>query len=152
MKHFVEALSSGLYLGYLPVASGTVGSLLGVAIWYGVKGSTGLHLITIALLFLIAIWAAEKGEKLFGSKDSSKIVIDEIAGFLPVMFLIPFNMLYLGMGFLIYRLFDILKPFPARRCEKMPGGWGVVMDDMIAGIYTNLILRLVLSTGFISAR
>jgi phosphatidylglycerophosphatase A len=97
-----------------------------------------------------AIWVSSGAESLFQEKDSSRIVIDEMAGFLVTLFLIPWSATSVVVGFLSFRAFDILKPFPARRLEsRLRGGWGVVLDDLFAGLYANVVTRLIL--GFFVA-
>ena len=87
---------------------------------------------------------AGEAEKVFKKKDSRLIVIDEMAGFLVTLFLIPWNAKSIAAGFFLFRLIDIVKPFPIRRLERLPGGWGVVTDDVLAGIYANAILRVIM--------
>jgi len=102
-----------------------------------------LHLVTILILTLFAVYVSGEAEKIFNRKDSSYIVIDEIAGQQFALFLVPPEVLYIALGFLLFRLFDIMKPPPAGFCQDhLPGGWGVVMDDVAAGIWTNIILLL----------
>jgi len=136
-------ISSGGFIGKIPVASGTVGSVLGLPICYFLSIAKVQIAILFTLLFVIfSTWIAHRAEKLLGEKDPGYIVIDEIAGLLVVFIGIPFNLLNGVAGFLIFRIMDILKPFPARMLEKhLPGGAGVVMDDVAAGLYSNLLLR-----------
>ncbi len=96
-------------------------------------------IIFIFLSFIVSKHAIEK----FGKEDPGEIVIDEVCGYMVSMFLIPFSIINIALGFFIFRLFDIVKPYPARKLEKLPGGYGVVMDDVAAGIYTNLLLQLI---------
>jgi phosphatidylglycerophosphatase A len=90
----------------------------------------------------MATWFCEKGETILGEKDCGKIVIDEIAGFLLANFLLPVRLGPLLAAFFLFRLFDIIKPFPARQVERLSGGLGVILDDLVAGVYTLLILHL----------
>lgn len=90
----------------------------------------------------MAAWFCEKGEAILGEKDSGKIVIDEMAGFLLANFLVPLKPGPLLAAFFLFRLFDIIKPFPARRAERLSGGFGVILDDLVAGVYTFFILHL----------
>ncbi len=99
----------------------------------------------IAVFTVFAVWVSGEAEKIFNKKDSGLIVIDEMAGLLVTMFLIPWNVKTLVTGFLLFRFMDIAKPFPIRRLEStLPGGWGVVGDDVLAGIYANAVLRVVI--------
>lgn len=136
-------ISSGGFVGKIPVASGTFGSVLGLPVCYCLAFAKVQIAILFTLLFIIfSTWIAHRTEKLLGEKDPGYIVIDEIAGLLVTFLGIPFNLLNGVAGFLIFRIMDILKPFPARMLEKhLPGGAGVVMDDVAAGFYSNLLLR-----------
>ena len=99
-------------------------------------------MVAVALICAIGVWAANRVEADSKIVDPSFVVIDEVAGQLITLFLIPFSWIYLLAGFLLFRAFDILKPFPARRAEELPGGWGIMLDDIFAGIYANLFLQL----------
>ena len=136
-------ISSGGFVGKIPFASGTFGSVLGLPVCYCLSFVKVQIAILLTVLFIaFSIWIAHGAEKLLKSKDPGDIVIDEIAGLLVTFLGIPFNLLNGAAGFLLFRIMDILKPFPARMLEnKLPGGAGVVMDDDVAGIYSNLLLR-----------
>ena len=136
-------ISSGGFVGKIPFAPGTFGSVLGLPVCYCLTFVRVRIAVLLTLLFVaVSIWIADRAEKLLRSKDPGYIVIDEIAGLLVTFLGIPFNLLNGAAGFLIFRIMDILKPFPARMLEKkLPGGAGVVMDDVAAGLYSNLLLR-----------
>lgn len=139
----ILCISSGGCIGKIPFAPGTAGSILGLPICYGLS-MVKVHIsVLVTVLFIIfAIWIADRAERQLGEKDPGSIVIDEIVGLLVVFIGIPFSWLNGTVGFLIFRILDILKPFPVRILEKyLPGGAGVVMDDVAAGIYGNLLLR-----------
>jgi phosphatidylglycerophosphatase A len=152
MSPIVRFLATGAYLGYAPVAPGTVGSLgCAVLVWFLVPevttGSPPLA-ITVAVLSTLAftalaVWASGLAERTFGH-DASRIVIDEYAGFLFSILLLPKSLYVFAVAFVLFRALDIFKPFPARRAESLEGGTGIVMDDVVAGIYTNLLLRVML--------
>jgi phosphatidylglycerophosphatase A len=156
-------------VGYFPIAPGTMGSLVGVGIyfllaegtlrlWFALGGSTfkwdlwassflllwSLPFFTI-VLSLVGIWAASRAERLMGRKDPSQVVIDEVAGqlvtflFVPAMYLHPLGIL---IGFILFRAFDIIKPYPIRRIEGLHGGLGIVGDDIVAGLYAGAVLAL----------
>lgn len=137
-------MATGCYAGYTPVAPGTFGTLLAIPLCYLLSRLGLVHGILFLGLFTgFAVWMSGEAEKVFKKKDSSLIVIDEIAGLLVTLFLIPWNVKSVVIGFFLFRLMDIAKPFPIRRLEtKLPGGWGVVGDDILAGIYANVALRL----------
>lgn len=137
-------LATGCYAGYAPVAPGTFGTLVAIPLCYFLSRLGLVHGILFLGLFTgFAVWMSGEAEKVFKKKDSGLIVIDEIAGLLVTLFLIPWSVKSVVIGFFLFRLMDIAKPFPIRRLEtKLPGGWGVVGDDVLAGIYANVALRL----------
>ena len=129
-------LSTWFGCGLLPIAPGTVGTLAAVplilvlnnlGIWYGV--------FTLLIVVVIAVWCAGLTQDLLKRKDPSEVVIDEVAGFLFTMSLLPPSSLALTFGFFIFRFFDILKPYPIKHVERLRGGFGIVMDDLVAGLY-----------------
>ena len=143
MNKLIILFTTGCYLGYSPVVSGTVGSLGGVALYIllnRVVGITFYAAITVGI-FILGVFASTKAEVIFGKKDSGEIVIDEIVGFLVTMFAIPLSWKYVIAGFFLFRVLDVIKPFPIRRLESLEGGFGVMADDFIAGIYSNLIMH-----------
>ena len=144
MRIFVLALATGGGSGYSPVASGTVGSAVGVALWLGLSRlSPAAYALACASVIAVGIWAAGRAEQLLGGHDDGRITIDEIAGMLVSLAWLPARPEVAGVGFLLFRLFDIWKPFPARQAERLPGGLGVMADDLVAGAYANLGGQLV---------
>ena len=137
-------LASGFFIGNVSFAPGTFGSLIGLPIAFLLSRINLLLSVTFILLFIFfAIKIASAAEKILNQKDPGKIVIDEIAGLMVALAGLPFNLKTALVGFIIFRALDIFKPFPIRTAEsKLSGGSGVVLDDVLAGIYTNLILRL----------
>jgi phosphatidylglycerophosphatase A len=137
-------LATGLLIGNVPFAPGTFGSIIGLPLAFLLSRLNLLLSVSFILLFVFfAIAVASAAEKILSQKDPAKIVIDEIAGLMVTFAGLPFNLKTAIAGFIIFRAFDILKPFPIRTLErKVPGGGGVVFDDVLAGIYANLILRL----------
>lgn len=144
-ERVVIFLASGLALGNLPFAPGSFGALLGAAIGYVLAGSGFFPEMLMALGFILpAVWVAGRAESLLGQKDDRRIVIDEVAGMLVAIAGLPADAVNLTLGFILFRALDILKPFPARLVEaKLPGGWGIVLDDVVAGAYSNLCLRMI---------
>ena len=137
--------STGFYSGYIPFAPGTFGTLTALPLCYllSICSSGGGAVIIIAFI-LLAIWLADSSEKLINKKDPGCIVIDEIAGMLVTLAGLPFNFFTVVMGFFLFRLLDIFKPFPIRYLErKIPGGAGIVVDDIVAGIIANITLRII---------
>ncbi|HIJ35689.1 MAG TPA: phosphatidylglycerophosphatase A [Deltaproteobacteria bacterium] len=138
-------LSSWFGSGLAPFASGTFGTLAAVplVIGFGFLGPWAA-LLCVTGISGLAIWVSQEAEDLLGKKDPSAVVIDEVAGFSVTMFLVPMSWLSLSVGFLLFRFFDILKPWPANRAEKLKGGFGIVLDDLAAGVYAHLALRIIL--------
>jgi phosphatidylglycerophosphatase A len=131
------------YIGYAPVAPGTFGSAAGLALFYAVRstGSTAVEIGTIATLFAVGIWAGTVAEHHFGGVDPGPIVLDEVVGMLITLCLLPVNGTGAIVGFVIFRVLDVVKPFPSARFEKLPGGLGVMADDGMAAIYGNLAMH-----------
>ncbi|MEK6776421.1 MAG: phosphatidylglycerophosphatase A [bacterium] len=144
MDRIILFFASGFFSGYAPLASGTVGTLVGIAI-YILLNQLPLKLYGILTLVIVifGIWLSYRAEAILGEKDSGVIVIDEIAGFLVTMFALPMTWQTMAIGFFMFRAFDIFKPFPIRRIDqRLPGGWGVMLDDVLAGVYANLTIQL----------
>ena len=137
-------IASYFYVGFIPVIPGTFGSLAAFTLYFALisLNQWRLYVLGVTLICAIGVWAANRVEADSKIVDPSFVVIDEVAGQLITLFLIPFSWIYLLAGFLLFRAFDILKPFPARRAEELPGGWGIMLDDIFAGIYANLFLQL----------
>lgn len=146
MRRFILLLSSNAGLGYAPVASGTFGTLAGIPAYWLLAGlPPTLWLLTILALFFLACWASGEAGKIYGVVDDGRIVIDELVGYLVTIALLPFTWKAAIAGFFFFRFFDILKPQPARYCDrKIKNGYGVVLDDVVAGLYAALCLRLLL--------
>ncbi|KAF0179560.1 MAG: phosphatidylglycerophosphatase A [Nitrospirae bacterium] len=146
--HALRALAAKLIatvfgIGYCPVAPGTAGTLAGFALFYLLRPEPFVHCALILGILLVGTIAAQHAEKAFGRKDSSRIVIDEVAGYAVAILFLPMTAGYLIAGFFLFRFFDIVKPPPVRQIERvLPGGIGVMMDDVAAGIYTNIVLQL----------
>lgn len=136
--------ATAAYTGYVPVASGTITTLIiGVPLYLLFSQLSALgYVIATVLFFIFSVYISHLGEIILQEKDSSKIVIDEFIGYLIAMMFIPQNWKTMVVAFLIERFIDIVKIYPANVVEeKIPGGLGVVLDDVVAGIYTNLILH-----------
>jgi phosphatidylglycerophosphatase A len=144
VKRIIIFLATGCYVGYSPLAPGTTGTLAAIPIYVLISRIPPLYYVFILLGFTsIAIWASDGAEILLQSKDCRHIVIDEMVGFMVTMFMIPLTLWNIVLGFVLFRALDIIKPFPIRLLEeRMRGGYGVVLDDIIAGIYANLIIHV----------
>ena len=133
------------YAGLFPFAPGTIGSvawLLVYAVTARAGGGVAAEVVTILVLFAGGVWAGTIAERHFGSEDPGPVIIDEVAGMLITLALVPVSVAGAVVGFLLFRAFDILKPFPAARLERLPRGWGVMSDDAMAAVYANLGLRV----------
>jgi phosphatidylglycerophosphatase A len=130
------------HIGYAPFAPGTFGSAVGLVVYYLVRrqASTTIELATIGVVLVIGLWSATEAEHHFGGIDPGPVVIDEVVGMLMTLALHPVNVLGAITGFVIFRVLDVVKPWPARRLEHLPGGFGVVLDDAMAGVYGNLLM------------
>ena len=144
-------IATCLGVGYCPVAPGTAGSAVAVVLmaalgllplsrtWYW-----GLLAGALLSILVVGVWAATEAERFFGRTDPGHVVIDEVAGQMLTLLARPAaNWKWLLAGFLLFRFFDIVKPFPARRAERLPGGWGIMTDDVIAGLYGLAALTLI---------
>jgi phosphatidylglycerophosphatase A len=134
------------YCGYFPIAPGTVGSAAGLLV-YALVWWTRSPLIEVALitgLFVLGIWAGTVAERYFGGIDPGPIVLDEVVGMLITLAFIPVGWSGALAGFVLFRIFDVIKPYPAGRFERLHGGLGVMADDAMAAVYANLSLRLLL--------
>jgi phosphatidylglycerophosphatase A len=131
------------YVGYAPVAPGTFGSAAGLLVFFGVRatGSVAVELAAIVVLFAIGIWSGTEAEHHFGGLDPGPIVLDEVVGMLITLALLPVSLGGALAGFFVFRVLDVVKPWPAGRFERLPGGLGVMADDGMAAIYGNLLMQ-----------
>jgi phosphatidylglycerophosphatase A len=130
------------FIGYLPFAPGTFGSLVAFAFYIFLKPNTFFHVLILCLLIPIGVVSSHYAEKFFDVKDSRHIIIDEFCGYLLSVVFLPFSYTEALIAFFLFRFFDILKPFPIKKIESiLRGGKGIMADDIMAAIYTNLILQ-----------
>ena len=143
MTRFAVFLATAGYCGYFPVAPGTAGSAAGLLVYLLVWwiGSPIVEVAAIAVIFAAGAWAATHAERFFGGIDPGPVVIDEVLGMLITLAFIPAGWAAMLAGFLLFRVLDVLKPFPANRLENLHGGFGIMADDAMAGVYANLLLR-----------
>lgn len=146
MEKFHQLISTCLGIGYTPKGGGTIAALVCCIAWYFAWTGGNEHFweqgLVTALVLAIGIWSAGKMEEKWG-KDSYRIVIDEVAGMCLSLLFIPVRWQYLVIGLALFRFFDIAKPLYIRKMEQLNGGWGVMMDDMLAGLYSNLVLQVI---------
>lgn len=144
-KNFLDYLciwlSTLFGVGFLPVLGGTSASIVGAIIFFLSRNPLEYSLFTV-LVLIISFPLSTRAERIFGEKDSKKIVIDDFAGMLLAFVFIPRKITVVILGFVIFRLFDFFKIYPANRVEELRGGLGVVGDDLVAGIYTNIIIQI----------
>ncbi len=142
---WVKLLGSGFFSGFFPVAPGTAGSIAALALYWFIPGFEQWYILGgISLLFLaIGIYCAQKLEDALGP-GPPVVVIDEMVGMWISLIAVPKGLLLVLSAFLVFRIFDIIKPPPARQFDKMPGGFGIMMDDVAAGIYANIVIRMII--------
>jgi phosphatidylglycerophosphatase A len=144
MRFVALALATSGGVGYIPFAPGTFGSLAGLLLWWLLPGTLPIQLTVIVAIFILGSWSGSVAERHFASTDPGPVVIDEVLGMLVTLFLNPVGWGGAILGFLLFRASDIIKPYPANKLEQLHGGVGVMADDLMAGIYANLALRLVI--------
>ncbi len=143
----IKLFSSVLFIGYIPFASGTFATAFTVLPYLLLRGNMLLYLAVTVFLFFAGVFASTEAEQLLGKKDPHKVVIDEFVGYLVTMAFIPFGIPYIIAGFFFFRLFDIWKPYPIRGLQALPGGWGIMIDDVLAGVYANVLLQIAVYFG-----
>ena len=139
------AVATALGIGYAPVAPGTFGSAAGLLLWSVLPRVPLAHAAAIALLFAAGSWSGSIAEHYFGRTDPGEVVLDEVMGMLITLFWIPVGWKGAVAGFLLFRIADIVKPWPANQLERLSGGVGVMADDGMAAIYANITLRIVVA-------
>ena len=146
MRRFIITIATWGGTGFSPVASGTVGTLAAIPLYLVyARLPLVLYVATLVPFFFFASWVAGRAEVIFGEQDSGKIVIDEVVGYLVTMTGVPLSWQSVVAGFFLFRFFDIVKIEPARWCDRrLKNGYGVVLDDVAAGIYSCIALHLLL--------
>ena len=148
MNRLALLISTFGCVGFFPFAPGTAGSLAALALYGLIRiGGPAVEAAAIAAVFAAGVWASARAEALLGASDPGPVVIDEVMGMLITLFLNPVGWIGALVAFLLFRLFDVIKPYPANRLELLPGGVGVMADDGMAAIYANLTLRVMLNIG-----
>ena len=147
MNAVAMILATAGYVGYFPIAPGTAGSLAGLAVFALVRwiGIPAVEIGTIAAVLVLGIWSASVAERRLNLKDPGPVVIDEVLGMLMTLALLPVSATGVIVGFVLFRFFDVIKPYPAGRLERLHGGLGIMLDDAVAGLYAYASLRLLLT-------
>ncbi len=148
VSQLAKLIASFFYVGFVPLIPGTFGSLAAFAIYFPLRqlDDWRIYGLCVIVIVFVGVWASHRAEQDSKIIDPSFVVIDEVAGQLITLFLIPFSWYALISGFVLFRILDIVKPPPARKAEDLPGGWGIMMDDVIAGVYGNIILSIAIFT------
>ncbi len=146
MTRLAVFLATAAYLGYFPIAPGTVGSAAGLVVYLLVwwTHAPAVEIALIIVVFASGVWAGTTAERYFGGIDPGPVVIDEVLGMLITLAFIPVGVAGAIAGFVLFRIFDIVKPYPARHLERLHGGLGVMADDAMAAVYANISLRLLI--------
>jgi len=136
-------LSTAFGSGYSPVAPGTAGLAVGVFLYLGLSHFSWVWIVLCTVItFFIGVWVSAQTEKFVQQEDPGCVVIDEVVGQWIALFLVPLTTFNVVLAFILFRFFDIVKPF--RRAEKLPNGWGIMLDDVIAGIFANATLQIII--------
>ncbi len=143
-KFIIKIITTFFYTGYLPFIPGTFGSLAAILIFYLVKNNVFAHLAVILILTILGLALAGEAEKIFNRQDPRQVVVDEVVGMLLGLLFLPYDIKLVVSGFFIFRLLDTLKPYPIRHLERRGGSIGIMTDDIVAGLYTNIVLQAVL--------
>ena len=144
MKKLTLAIATGFGTGYSPVASGTVGSFLAMLIYWYIFPRNPFYVLAIALaVTAVSVYTSGEAEKILDSRDDSRIVIDEFAGYYISVLFLPKTIIFALSAFILFRLFDVAKPLFVNRVQDWRGGWGVTFDDVFAGMFANIILQLI---------
>jgi len=143
-KIIIKTISTFFYIGYLPFIPGTFGSIAGILLFYLIKDSLPVYALFTLSLIILGFLVTGKAEKILNKKDAKCIVIDEVCGMLLSLIFIPYNIKTVIIAFILFRILDSLKPYPAARLQNLKGSRGIMADDIVAGLYTNIILQIIL--------
>ncbi len=143
-KTIIKIISTFFYIGYLPFIPGTFGSIAGVFLYYLLKDSISIYTIFSCILIILGFLVSGPAERMLNKKDASCIVIDEVCGMLLSLIFLPYDIKIVVLAFILFRILDALKPFPLDRLQRLKESPGIMADDLVAGLYTNIILQIVL--------
>jgi phosphatidylglycerophosphatase A len=145
MKRLAVLLATSGGAGYAPIAPGTAGSAVGVVIYLlTYKLSAVAQIALVVVVSMVGVWAADEGARHFQRDDPGQVVIDEVAGQLLTLLLTGVGWIGAIVGFFIFRVLDVIKPFPARRLEHLHGGLGIMADDLMVALYGNILVRVLI--------
>lgn len=147
MSTLALAIATSFGVGYSPLAPGTFGSAAGLLVWAILPASAVAQVGAAVAVLAVGTWAAELTERRVGATDPGIVVVDEVLGMIVTLSLLPVGWGGAIVGFVLFRAFDVIKPYPANRFERLHGGLGIMLDDAMAGVYSNLALRLVLAVA-----
>lgn len=150
-KFIAKLLSTFFYIGYLPLIPGTFGSMAGVFLFYLVRHSLLAHVGLTLLMVIVGFMFSGQAERIFGKKDARYIVIDEVAGMLLALLFIPYDLKIVIIAFFLFRILDAFKPYPASILQELKGSLGIMADDLVAGLYTGVILQIALRLASLRA-
>jgi len=142
-KYLIKAIATFFFVGYLPLMPGTWGSLAGALVYFLVKHNVYISLAVFALLLFLGLLTSGKAADIFGKKDDKKIVIDEVCGIFLLYILIPYTRSHMIIGFILFRLFDVVKLYPAKKLERLPRSWGIMADDILSALYACLVIIMI---------
>lgn len=142
MRRLAIAVASAAGIGYAPWASGTVASAAALLPFFLLRDRPWLYALVLLGLLALGVWSSTEAERALREKDSHKIVIDEVAGMLLAAAYLPHDLVYPLAAFFLFRLLDVWKPGVIRRVQSWSGGWGIMADDVLAGVTTNLVLQV----------
>ncbi len=141
-SRLAKMIATFFYVGYLPFIPGTFGSAAGLALFLFFKPGPVAQCVFLAVFLFLGFYFSGQAEKLFKIKDPKYIVIDEVTGMFLTLLFVPLDFKLLCIGFLLFRILDTVKPYPADRLQNLPGSAGIMFDDIVAGIYANVILQV----------
>jgi phosphatidylglycerophosphatase A len=144
-KHVAFVIATWFGLGFSPIAPGTVGTLAALPLYYALRGFGPAGILGAALVLTLAgVWAAGIVAEHTGKDDPQIVVVDEVAGVLVALAFSRPTLAGVALAVVLFRIFDMTKPFPARDAERLPGGWGIVVDDLVAGVWAAVVAKVLL--------
>ena len=140
--YLAQVIASTAYSGYFPIAPGTVGAAVAIAVLF-ILPPLSWEVLSIAsiVFFFVGVWAATEAEKLWGH-DAGRINWDEVVGMMVTVVVLPKHWISYCAAFFVFRFFDVIKPYPIGISQKLPGGWGIMIDDVLAGVFSNILLQI----------